>query len=663
MANTRPPSSRWIGWTWIGLGLFLWPAFTRGQPSVSRDVTAAGGGTASASPYVLIDTIGQSAAGLSTSSTYAVNEGFWATFGSPPVPDALVLTALPVQSVQFPVATLLTGSDADGDGLSLVSMDTSSVNGGLVQVVSNIVTYTPAPGFVGADTFNYTIVDTGGDSAVGTVTINILPPILTVTTNADSGPGTLRQALASIGAATTNYDWLIIFAPSLAGQTIALSNGAGSLLGPSALLISNTVVIDGTAAPGLSIGLDPLSTPMRLFFVASGAHLGLQNLTLQNGVAQGGAGAAGAGGGGGGAGLGGGIYNQGTTSLYQVSLSANQALGGSGGGWSSGAPGAGGFPNGGGGGFGPAGYGGGAGGASACGGSGGVGAGAAIFNDGGFLDLKNCVFLNNLARGGGGGAGQSGCNGTNQNGLGGGVFNYNGTAYIAGCLFTNNTADVGQGIVNLGDGQPSWVYLTQDTLTNAGSTNDFLSLNANGGEAQTVESANTIDSQYALWISPIPNVGTIQTNHSLSVPVVLHPPGNLGGVFPLQAASASANIVPAAGLVFAGGGTNFTLTITPAAAHVGTSLITVSAAGVGFSAAASFSATFGLFGSLSVSNLNRVITVTADPGLHIFVQYTAGLVSQNWITLGQAVEIQPGLYQFIDIAPADPARYYRVISQ
>jgi hypothetical protein len=634
-------------------------AFVSAQPSVQRGVTAAAGGAASAGPYAVVATTGQPAAGPASSAAYAVNEGFWGTFGSAPVPGALALAAMSNQPVRIPAATLLVGSDADGDAVSLVGVGHSSAQGGVVALAAGLVTYTPPKGLLGADSFNYTIMDTGGDTAVGSVSVNILPPILTVTTSADSGPGSLRQALTAINMANTNYGFTILFASALAGQTISLSSSAGNSLGPSALVISNGAFIDGSAAPGLSISLDSSSALMRLIFVPRGAQLTLQNVTLENGAAQGGAGSAGSGGGGGGAGLGGGIYNQGTVTLNNVLLFGNQAFGGPGGGWSPGAPGAGGSPNGGGGGSGSGGFGGGTGGAATCGGAGGLGAGGAIFNDGGTLNMSNCVVQNNLVLGGTGGAGAGGCNGTNQNGMGAGLFNYNGTARLSGCLFTANTASLGPGIVNLGDGLPSWVYLTQDTLTAAGSTNDFLSIAVNGGDAQTVEIAGTFDSQYALWISPIANVGANQINQPLSVPVILHPPGGVGGNFPLQALSANTNLVAAANLVFSGSGTNFTLIITPAAGQFGSSLITVSAAGAGLSAAATFTATFGLFGNLSASGLNRIVNLTGAPGSQCFVQYATSLSSLHWTTLGQATEIAPGLYQFIDIAPSDAVRYYR----
>ncbi|HZM06140.1 MAG TPA: cadherin-like domain-containing protein, partial [Candidatus Saccharimonadales bacterium] len=210
MANTRFPSSRRNGWTWIGLCLLLGPAFAHAQPAVLRDVTAAGGGAASGGPYAIVDTTGQAIAGSASSSIYAVEEEFWGTFGSAPIPYALVLTTLLDQPVQFPAATLLAGSDADGDAVSLVSISPSSAQGGVVALASNLVTYTPPQKFLGADSFTYTIIDTGGDTAVGAVSVNVLPVVFTVTTNAAAGPGSLRQALDEINAATTNEEWIIV---------------------------------------------------------------------------------------------------------------------------------------------------------------------------------------------------------------------------------------------------------------------------------------------------------------------------------------------------------------------------------------------------------------------------------------------------------------------
>lgn len=272
MANTRPPSSRWRGWIGIGLCLLIWPAPARAQPSVQRGVTAAAGGAASAGPYTVVDTTGQPAAGSASSQTYAVNAGFWGTFGSPPMPSAPVLTTLSNQPVQLPVATLLAGSDADGDAVSLVSVASSSAQGGVVVLAAGLVTYTPPNAFLGADSFTYTIIDTGGDTAVGAVSVNVLPqgsigapPTLTSEPQGGtlgSGDNATLTVTAS-GSGTLFYQWQFNGA-NIAGATgsrlsldslqltnaglysVMVSNGAGTVI--SAVVVLNV-------APRLSVQL------------------------------------------------------------------------------------------------------------------------------------------------------------------------------------------------------------------------------------------------------------------------------------------------------------------------------------------------------------------------------------------------------------------------
>ncbi|WP_017721297.1 DUF4347 domain-containing protein [Kamptonema formosum] len=92
--------------------------------------------------------------------------------------------------------------------------------------------------------------------------------ILTVTNNADSGAGSLRQAIASAAAGDT-----IQFAPSLANQTITLTSGQ--------LNITKNLTVDGAAAPGLTVSGNNAS---RVFEVAGAAtNFTLKNLTVANG--------------------------------------------------------------------------------------------------------------------------------------------------------------------------------------------------------------------------------------------------------------------------------------------------------------------------------------------------------------------------------------------
>jgi len=62
--------------------------------------------------------------------------------------------------------------DADGDTITVQSVDDTSANGGTVTLSNNIVTYTSADSFTGDDTFSYTITDgTDTDSAVVTIAV------------------------------------------------------------------------------------------------------------------------------------------------------------------------------------------------------------------------------------------------------------------------------------------------------------------------------------------------------------------------------------------------------------------------------------------------------------------------------------------------------------
>ncbi|WP_225409013.1 Ig-like domain-containing protein [Stigmatella hybrida] len=69
------------------------------------------------------------------------------------------------------------GNDTDpdtGDTLTVTAV-TQSANGGTVTLVGGVVSYTPAPGFTGTDTFTYTISDGKGGTDTATVTVTVAP--------------------------------------------------------------------------------------------------------------------------------------------------------------------------------------------------------------------------------------------------------------------------------------------------------------------------------------------------------------------------------------------------------------------------------------------------------------------------------------------------------
>ncbi len=95
-----------------------------------------------------------------------------------------------------------------------------------------------------------------------------------VTTTSDSGPGSLRQEIADDAAG----DQPIIFAPSLAGQTITVTSGP--------ITIKNNLVIDGLGASSLTISGEGTS---QIFVIDSG-NVSISGVTFSGGLAsQGGA--------------------------------------------------------------------------------------------------------------------------------------------------------------------------------------------------------------------------------------------------------------------------------------------------------------------------------------------------------------------------------------
>ena len=339
---------------------------------------------------------------------------------------------------------------------------------------------------------------------------------LVVTTTADEddrtsdpsfGTGTsLREAVNYANSLTGSHT--ITFDPSLAGKTISLGFDGDDTYGPSALVVTGNVTISGLGgSSGVTIDRDTTAAPdrLRLFYVASGGTLTLQDLTLSGGLAKGGSSV----GGGGGAGLGGAIVDAGTLNVLRCTLTGNQAIGGSstansggneskggGGGLGGDAEGrAGGPPNGsptfhinggfGGGGFAgigsaasDGGFGGGGGegivGGDATSGKGGFGAGAGGPNgtgaDGGF---------------GGGDSGSTNQQGGGGGGLGGAIFSNGGTVNIINSTFTANSAIGGTGADN-GKGLGGAVFNRDGTLNITNSTLSADIANQGGLEVYTL---------------------------------------------------------------------------------------------------------------------------------------------------------------------------------
>ncbi|MCB8952060.1 MAG: DUF11 domain-containing protein [Ardenticatenales bacterium] len=118
------------------------------------------------------------------------------------------------------------------------------------------------------------------------------PPAVVVTSRADSGPRTLRHALATV------CDGGVITFGFALPATIRLTTGH--------LVADRSVTIDATGSPGVTVSG---SNAVRVLRVMDNATVMLNNLTIRNGLAA----------------IGGGILNAGTLTLNHVTLTASAA--------------------------------------------------------------------------------------------------------------------------------------------------------------------------------------------------------------------------------------------------------------------------------------------------------------------------------------------------
>src|SRR5262249_33593723 len=132
----------------------------------------------------------------------------------------------------------LTANDSPGGSgaessqtLTVTGVSGTTSQGGTVTLAGGVVTYTPPPGFVGTDTFTYTVTDSGNPAlsatatGTGTVTRPNQPPVITST-----APDTATTGVTyTYGATSTDPDgpgaaWSV-FAGDTCGGSIDQSTG------------------------------------------------------------------------------------------------------------------------------------------------------------------------------------------------------------------------------------------------------------------------------------------------------------------------------------------------------------------------------------------------------------------------------------------------------
>lgn len=157
--------------------------------------------------------------------------------------------------------------------------------------------------------FTVTAIDAAGNVSALSAALNfpVDPAMHTVTSDADSGAGSLREALAEANP----------------GDIINFARGLGEIDLQSGLTISKNVIIYGSpslTSPGVTISGGGPSSSFADFTVRAGVTASIEGLTIENGHGVGGGGAPAAGG----------ILNYGALSLTNIVFEHNSAVGGSG---------------------------------------------------------------------------------------------------------------------------------------------------------------------------------------------------------------------------------------------------------------------------------------------------------------------------------------------
>ena len=107
---------------------------------------------------------------VGTTNQLSVNQ----LVNTPPVAATDTIERPSTNGTKVLISVLLSNdSDADGNSISFVAVSATSTNGGLITRDANWVYYTPATGATNDDAFTYTVSDTYGAVATGTVLIKI----------------------------------------------------------------------------------------------------------------------------------------------------------------------------------------------------------------------------------------------------------------------------------------------------------------------------------------------------------------------------------------------------------------------------------------------------------------------------------------------------------
>ena len=393
-------------------------------------------------------------------------------------------TTQPVVTIQDAFGNTVTNSTASVT--MTVSTGATTVGTTTINAVNGVATFTNV-GISGTAGTAYTLTfaSAGLTSATQFIATNFSVPIL-VTNNADSGTGSLRNAITL--ANNTAGDDIIDFAFSSGTSPYTITLTASALPTIKSASISGTLTINGLGASALTISGDNgvSSRDFNIFNINSGGNLSISGVTVSGAKFNGSGGAFNNSGtlnisnsvisGNTSARRGGAILNYyGTLAVNNSTLSGNTSASG----------------------------------------------GGAIFNYYGTLAVNNSTLSGNSAIFGGGIAiyygkitvSNSTISGNTANNSGGGINNYEGTLTVTNSTFSGNSSTTGGGIYNFGI-----LNIANTIIANSTSGGDYAgSNNATVNLTSPSTAANNLVSQGSFsWAttktSAEINLGPLQNN-------------------------------------------------------------------------------------------------------------------------------------------------------
>ena len=112
-----------------------------------------------------------------------------AIFKVPETPDVVADSATTDENVAVTIDVLANDTDADRDSFSVI--DVGTANNGVASINSDgTVEYTPNSGFIGSDSFTYTVEDEAGNEATANVSVNVIENVPTVNVAINAGETT-----------------------------------------------------------------------------------------------------------------------------------------------------------------------------------------------------------------------------------------------------------------------------------------------------------------------------------------------------------------------------------------------------------------------------------------------------------------------------------------